>query len=614
MKAQASLDVLMITITVIIAIGSTLYFSQVILNDEKILTEAETLVTKLSEEAQLVYLLGDGATKIFPVYLPANINDSRTFFTNETINYGVEIRSGTTDVFDNFNICLRGEIPVRNNLYYVIVTNIDNCVYIDYYDDEEIGNPPIITNTSVNQTIADQYDYVCVNATAYDIDDDLYQVWAEMRTPLGGAFNFTLYDTGAWCAGVAGDNVYGANVQLNSFGLYTLIAGWANDLTANYVSDVVNIDIYMFENYQIGEGDVYLNFPDASTKNRQVMHSFLLWNKDTVSVNYFYEVKEIWDHGWSSAEFCTLLSPLDAVFWCECQASLRQCNATWEGVFEINPSNFTLFTYSFDNSGLDDYDMTATVTFKIFNGSEFSKSRTLDFIQNVPTAQVQLSSDNNNWAQGIHVPAGELVTIYMTLIEESNKSPAEITNPTVTAIMPKTWTNITIPSGTLTDLGDKWRLEWTLSTVSTGNNEKFNFTANSPLATTLTVLNTTINSTVPGEHVNSTNIHRLGIRTVESCILHTNCSTGRFCNNFEFCEDKKGTGSNCSQTEVYDSLSKNNVCVSDYCRQDVVTTADWYCTADNNDCTEQGFSRDNGYVAAVGALSYTCTNGVWVLN
>ncbi|MBN1923792.1 MAG: hypothetical protein JW791_03460 [Nanoarchaeota archaeon] len=615
MKAQASFEVLIVAATILLAIGSVIYFTQVMINDEKTLTETDILVTRLSEEVQLIYFLGEGATKIFPVFVPANINSSRTFFTNETINYGVNIASGTTDVFEDFNICLRGELPMRNNFYYVIVTNIDDCVYLDYYEDfEQAGNPPIINSTGVNQTIAEQYDYVCINTTAYDADDDLYNVWAEIRTPTGETINYTLYDTGAWCAGDAGDGVYGANFKLNSFGLYTLVSGWAVDLTGNYASDLINVYIYVSESFQAGSGNVYLNFPDASTKNRQATHSFLVWNNDSVSINYFYEVKEVWDDGWSSAEFCTLLSPPGADFSCECQAGLGQCNATWQGVFIINPYNFTIFSYSFENSALADYDVTATATFKILNGGSFSKSRTLDFIQNIPTAQVYLSSDDNEYKQGIHLQAGQLVTVYVMLIEESNKAPTSVTNPVLNISLPKTWNNITAFSGSLADAGNSWIISWNTPTITHGNSYKLNFTANSPLLTGLTVLNATISSSSANEQVNSTNIHELGIRTVESCTAHSDCSNGRFCNNFMFCEDEKGVGGNCTQTEVYDFLSKDAVCVSNYCRQDVVSMNNWYCTADNNDCTERGFSRDNGYILIAGPLTYTCTNGVWVLS
>lgn len=256
--------------------------------------------------------------------------------------------------------------------------------------------------------------------------------------------------------------------------------------------------------------------------------------------------------------------------------------------------------------------MTATATYKMSNGQQISKSRTLDFIQNVPTAQVYLSlNKSGGWSQGInYVNASQLSTIHVQLIEESCKSPTQITNPTVSMQLPKSWTNVTSLSATITDKGTYWEINQTLETIPNCNNKVFNFTGIAPNITELTVVHTTIHAP---DSVNATNIHELGIRVVESCTNHTNCSTGRYCNNFMFCSFKKPVGGNCSTGVVYDSLSRNETCISNWCRMEYSYPPMWYCVNSSTDCTQGGISRPNNYQACIDEITETtCSNGEWI--
>ncbi|VVB76280.1 Uncharacterised protein [Candidatus Tiddalikarchaeum anstoanum] len=371
----------------------------------------------------------------------------------------------------------------------------------------------ILSQTSVNATNVLLDDYVCINTTVTPGVCGVDQVWAELfKWP--NYFNMTLYDTGSWCAGAAGDNVYGAQLQLTQLGTYTLLSGWVNDTCGNMNSDVANTNIQVSTGGAIPEGDILLSYPSAVTKNRLTTHSFLVWNNNSFAVNYIDNVKDVWSTSQASASSCTLISPIGATLTCACNAQ-NQCNATWSGQFTISPQNYTIFAYSFDNSGSDEC-LTATATFHVINSTTFSKTRNVCMLQNAPTAQIFLSLDNNSWSQGInYVTAGTRNTIYVQLKEESDKSspPVELTNPKISLYLPKSWTNITSSTATIADIGLYWEINNSFTNIDHGQFKTFSFNATSPDVTGLSTLNSYIYAP---NSVDPSNNHELGILTKEA--------------------------------------------------------------------------------------------------
>ncbi|MBD3312783.1 hypothetical protein GF352_05010 [archaeon] len=469
---------------------------------------------------------------------------------------------------------------------------------------------PVINSTSVNDTIVNQYEYVCINTSVTDSEDNLDTVWAYILTP-SGTVNLTLIDTGPWCAGIANDSWYGAELQLNEEGTYTLISAWANDTLGCSEKDVVNTNIQSIEFFEFLESDIYVNYPDSAIKNQIVKHSFLAWNNDTTSIT-INRVQEKWGQTLSTGfQTCQLISPSGANLTCNC-VSGEGCNVTWNGNFTISPKNYTIFSYNFVNYGLMQMNVNATAKFNVVNGGNVSKTRWLDFRYFIPTAEIELSIDNSTWFQGINAPSNQSTTIYVRLEEASDIFTSDLDSPQVRLLLPKTWTNVSSP-GTVTDLGGAWEINYSFPTIDYGESGVFSFTGKSPNESGLTVINATIYGSSSSDYVNETNIHELGIRTVKSCTNHTNCSTGYYCSEYGLCENKKGVGGNCSIGQVYDSLTRNETCISNWCRQDFINDENWFCVLDNNDCTQNGITRNNGFIACVdNSTEITCSNGIWV--
>lgn len=107
--------------------------------------------------------------------------------------------------------------------------------------------PPVVNNTNVSNTSPYVNDYVCVNASVTD-SGTISSVWAMLATPLNSPLprqvNYTMSDT-ASCAGPAGDNIYGVNIQMQAAGIWYVNTTFANDTANNlgYQNPYPNIAI-----------------------------------------------------------------------------------------------------------------------------------------------------------------------------------------------------------------------------------------------------------------------------------------------------------------------------------------------------------------------------------
>lgn len=125
---------------------------------------------------------------------------------------------------------------------YIYVNNL--VIPVNLTITESAVIPPTVTNTQVNATSVNVNDYVCFNASVIQGTNPIDEVWAQVTSPSSAA-NYTLIDTGCSCCGIGADNVYGADFQLTSAGIWTINTTYAND-TSNYIafeSPFPNIDI-----------------------------------------------------------------------------------------------------------------------------------------------------------------------------------------------------------------------------------------------------------------------------------------------------------------------------------------------------------------------------------
>ncbi|MBN1923791.1 MAG: hypothetical protein JW791_03455, partial [Nanoarchaeota archaeon] len=132
MRAQISFEVLSIVIVVIIALAITTVLVDINAREQKALTEAQALVKTISVAVEIVNLLGEGSYKEVYVYVPSLVNSSRTFANNATLNYGIELTSGTTDIFGYYGECVAGDLPTLPGYYKILVYHESGCTYLDY--------------------------------------------------------------------------------------------------------------------------------------------------------------------------------------------------------------------------------------------------------------------------------------------------------------------------------------------------------------------------------------------------------------------------------------------------------------------------------------------------
>ncbi len=93
-----------------------------------------------------------------------------------------------------------------------------------------------VHDTSINDTQLCIGDYACINTSVSG--SNISDVWVTINGD-----DYLLSDTGAWCAGLSNDGVYGLLMQFNNTGTYTLESGNANNTLGQSDTESVGIDV-----------------------------------------------------------------------------------------------------------------------------------------------------------------------------------------------------------------------------------------------------------------------------------------------------------------------------------------------------------------------------------
>ncbi len=132
-KTQLSIEYLIIISTILIGLTTALYLSQSYITEERVSTSINSIISSISDNAETVALMGYPARQTMNVYVPPNINPNQTYIKNNTINYGVYHQyTGTRDVFELFDYCVKGNLPTREGYYVINILSTGSCVVIDY--------------------------------------------------------------------------------------------------------------------------------------------------------------------------------------------------------------------------------------------------------------------------------------------------------------------------------------------------------------------------------------------------------------------------------------------------------------------------------------------------
>ncbi len=132
MKSQSALEYLILIGVALTGLLYLYYIGSQEFAYSRAQNSVAILLSTIEENADRVALMGENTTRSFYGYVPSYIDESRTFISNNTINYGVYTPAGTQDMFKVFDFCVKGELPTREGYYLFNLTYSDKCVVISH--------------------------------------------------------------------------------------------------------------------------------------------------------------------------------------------------------------------------------------------------------------------------------------------------------------------------------------------------------------------------------------------------------------------------------------------------------------------------------------------------
>ena len=128
MKAQISVEILLIIALFLGVITPVFYFSFTQTTDNMRLTKAKTALADITAAADYVYSLEVGSTTQLEVDVPDGIDSAN--IVNHTIIYRVSTSAGTSDVFSVSKANLYGTLPIKSANKVLTINHTENGVSI----------------------------------------------------------------------------------------------------------------------------------------------------------------------------------------------------------------------------------------------------------------------------------------------------------------------------------------------------------------------------------------------------------------------------------------------------------------------------------------------------
>lgn len=178
LKAQASLEQLIVTGIALTFIAIMFYFSINYANDSARVSQAQHSVDKIAKSADYVYALGSGSKEEVDIYVPDGVRSINV--TGNRVHMKVSLSSGDTDVFANTKAPLTGTIPLSSGRKTVVISSLSNGK-VKVGRDVITCSPTSITasleqgnSSNASFSITNVLDYTIFNISAYlsgNIDD-----------------------------------------------------------------------------------------------------------------------------------------------------------------------------------------------------------------------------------------------------------------------------------------------------------------------------------------------------------------------------------------------------------------------------------------------------------
>ncbi len=145
-RSQSGLEYLSIVVAALVAMGMMYGYVESYKYWQEIDYRFSSILSQIEDSAEAVFLMGPPSRQTLNLYIPGYVDESRTFISNNTINYGVYTPAGTQDMFKVFDFCVKGELPTREGYYKINIVSVGKCVVIDY---ENIFVEPNSLNLSI---------------------------------------------------------------------------------------------------------------------------------------------------------------------------------------------------------------------------------------------------------------------------------------------------------------------------------------------------------------------------------------------------------------------------------------------------------------------------------
>ena len=117
MKAQISLEYLLVASIAIAVISALFYYGMIYSSETTTFYQAQDTVSSIAKAVDVVYALGPGSSTQISVIIPENVVESSV--GNNTILLKVESSAGINDVIAVTKANVTGEIPITPGRYFL---------------------------------------------------------------------------------------------------------------------------------------------------------------------------------------------------------------------------------------------------------------------------------------------------------------------------------------------------------------------------------------------------------------------------------------------------------------------------------------------------------------
>jgi uncharacterized protein (UPF0333 family) len=124
MKAQSSVEYMMVLAILIIIVLPLLYYAMNQLTNSIKINNADETVNVLANAADSVYALGEGSRKYVWINMPSGIENA--YMNNNLINIDLNVFGGISNIYAKTKANLTGVLPISKGTYRVVIEMLES--------------------------------------------------------------------------------------------------------------------------------------------------------------------------------------------------------------------------------------------------------------------------------------------------------------------------------------------------------------------------------------------------------------------------------------------------------------------------------------------------------